>query len=338
MSTTEKIIKYIRRSKQCSGSEIARHFNISRQAVNKHLKELVLSGKISKQGTTKGALYRLGPPKKTLHKWKKTLGLKDLHEDTVFSEIAVTLNLRASLPANVFETLNYAFTEMLNNAIDHSRSEKCQIEFKVDDYNCYFEIRDYGIGVFHSIVQKFDLVDESEAVQELLKGKTTTMPQRHSGEGIFFTSRAGDAAWLRSHRIELSFDNLGKDVFVAEKRSQRGTLVGFRISKNAKRKLDDLFHSFAPDEFDYQFMRTNVLVHLFKKELFSRSEAKRLLHGLDKFKEIILDFKGVKTIGQAFADELFRVYKNNHPEIKISYRNTTPLIEAMILHVVDNII
>ena len=62
----------------------------------------------------------------------------------------------------------------------------------------------------------------------------------------------------------------------------------------------------------------------------SRSQAKRLLMGLEKFKRIILDFKGVKSVGQAFVDEVFRVFKNRHPNITIHYFNANDSVEAMI--------
>ncbi len=42
---------------------------------------------------------------------------------------------------------------------------------------------------------------------ELIKGKRTTMPDRHTGEGVFFTSKSGDEVNFRSHRIRIIFDN-----------------------------------------------------------------------------------------------------------------------------------
>jgi len=53
----------------------------------------------------------------------------------------------------------------------------------------------------------------------------------------------------------------------------------------------------------------------------SRSQAKRLLMGLEKFKQVVLDFKGVSSVGQAFVDEVFRVFQNEHPDIAIQYFN-----------------
>ncbi len=61
-------------------------------------------------------------------------------------------------------------------------------------------------------------------------------------------------------------------------------------------------------------------------------------HGLDKFKVIVLDFKGVKTIGQGFADELFRVFMQNYPEITFEIVHLKPSLQTIINHVVDNML
>jgi hypothetical protein len=62
----------------------------------------------------------------------------------------------------------------------------------------------------------------------------------------------------------------------------------------------------------------------------SRSQARRVLTGLEKFKYVILDFDKVPMIGQGFADEIFRVYKIKHPEIKIKAINTNDAVSFMI--------
>lgn len=62
----------------------------------------------------------------------------------------------------------------------------------------------------------------------------------------------------------------------------------------------------------------------------SRSQARRLLVGLEKFKSIILDFDKVPAVGQAFTDEVFRVFQNKHPKIKIKSTKTNSAVEFMI--------
>jgi len=70
----------------------------------------------------------------------------------------------------------------------------------------------------------------------------------------------------------------------------------------------------------------------------SRSQARRLLSGFNRFTNIILDFDGVRSIQQGFADEIFRVFLSDHPHITIDYINTNEQIENMIKHVKNNIV
>ena len=62
----------------------------------------------------------------------------------------------------------------------------------------------------------------------------------------------------------------------------------------------------------------------------SRSQAKRLMMGLEKFKTIMLDFKTVSSVGQAFVDEVFRVFQNEHPDISITYVHANDDVDSMI--------
>ncbi len=66
------------------------------------------------------------------------------------------------------------------------------------------------------------------------------------------------------------------------------------------------------------------------EKLISRSQAKRLLDRIDKFKVVIFDFAEVETIGQAFADEIFRVFRRQHPDIEIVYLNASDSVRQMI--------
>ena len=338
MNTKNEIIEYLKQHKTATGKELCTFLGISRQALNKHLKELINNSIIVKIGNTKNVIYESTSPssKKKISKkilYKKEYKLQGLEEDEIFNKLALILNLKKNMNERSLNIIQYAFTEILNNAIEHSKSDRCVVEILLDQYNFEFTIRDFGIGVFYSIYEKFNLYDENAAVGELIKGKTTTMKERHSGEGIFFTSKSADIMQLRSHNINLAFDNKKKDIFLQEKKSIKGTEVQFTISKNSKRKLGDIFSNFAPEEFEYRFDRTKVAVKLFQTTYVSRSEAKRLLFGLNEFKEILLDFKGVKSIGQGFADEIFRIFKNNFPNIAIKTENVSNVLKPMIKHV-----
>ncbi len=333
----DQIAEYVKKHKQATGQELADNFGLSRQAVHKHLKILINNKTLLKNGNTKGTFYTLPGKTEPSKAFKKRYYLKNLEEDNVFREMSLLLNLRKALNNNTFEVVNYVFTEMLNNAIDHSNSDQCDIDAVIDSLTLFVRIRDHGIGIFYSIYSKLKLYDEMAAIGELTKGKTTTMKEKHTGEGIFFSSKAVDYIAFRSNKINLVFDNKKDDVFVQQMRSITGTEVTFRVSIASKHRLSMIFNQYAPEQFNYLFERTRVFVKLFKTEYISRSTAKRLLSGLDKFSEIILDFSGVISIGQGFADEIFRVYKKNNPDITIEIANINPVLKAMIEHTTNRV-
>jgi anti-sigma regulatory factor (Ser/Thr protein kinase)/biotin operon repressor len=331
----EKIRNLLSRKGITTGAFLAAELGISRQALHKHLKKMISKGEVLRLGITRGASYRLrqrreAPVGRQLQRKYK---LKELQEDRIFEECALWLNLKRQVSQSAYDIVKYAFTEMLNNAIDHSRSKECLVSWVVGTHDIRFSIRDFGIGLFYSIETKLGLQSETEALGELLKGKTTTMKERHAGEGIYFTSRVGDLFTIDSHRIRLDFDNRKKDVSVAQRKLLKGTNVSFEISKNSKRNLATIFSEYAPEQYNYRFEKTRVRVELLASDFVSRSEARRLLRGLEKFHEVILDFKKVKSIGQAFADEVFRVFPSHHPSITIRTANANPIITMMIRHV-----
>jgi biotin operon repressor len=333
MDAKGKILVYLARRQSASGGELRSHLGISRQALSIHMQSLIDAGKVVRSGAARGARYMLRSRSPAPAVVSRTLLTRGLDEARVWDELAAGLNLRRALRPNVEAITHYAFTEMLNNAIEHSEADRCSVRFRLEPGTVAFEIHDPGIGVFHSIASKLHLDGEHSALVELLKGRTTTMREAHSGEGIFFTSRAADRFVLRSHRIEVEWNRIKDDVFVSNPRFLRGTSVAFVIQRNSRRNLDTVFGEFAPEEYDFQFQRTRVLVKLLQRDYVSRSEAKRLVANLEKFSEIVFDFRDVKSVGQGFADEVFRVFAQRHPAIKIATENANPAVDAMIRHV-----
>jgi hypothetical protein len=45
---------------------------------------------------------------------------------------------------------------------------------------------------------------------------------------------------------------------------------------------------------------------------------------------VALDFEGVDSIGQAFADEVFRVFRRKHPDVELVVRNASHDLWGMI--------
>jgi len=337
MTTKKRILQLLKERGSATAKELADATGVSPQAASRHLRDLIANGNVAKEGVTKGAHFKLAVEgKKNLEQSaQKRFELRGLEEDVVFRDFSSRLNLPRLLSKASYEIVNYAFTEILNNAIDHSLSEQFLVRMTTGVHDLHFQVRDYGIGVFYSIHSKFGLQDENAAVGELLKGKATTMSERHSGEGLFFTSKAADGFVLRSHRIKLSFDRAREDMHVSAMRRLEGTEALFTLSMRSKRKLDALFREYAPEEFDYSFERTKAYVRLFDRNCISRSAAKRLVARLHCFREVVLDFKEITSLGQSFADEVFRVFMHAHPDVMIRLENLTAELIPMVKHVMD---
>jgi anti-sigma regulatory factor (Ser/Thr protein kinase) len=224
----------------------------------------------------------------------------------------------------------YAFTEMLNNAIDHSDSNTVTITWWVTTDQWSFEIRDYGVGAYPKLREGLHLASDFEAVQELSKGRRTTDRTRHTGEGIFFTSKAVDIFRLTSSGIRWTVDNLRRDVALGVALEASGTSVICQLDPQTNRSLADVFREFTSD---HAFVRTRPVVKLFAigTSFVSRSEARRLLDGLDgDFDTVEVDFTGVADVGQGFVDELLRVWPTAHPGHAVIPINMNTAVDFMI--------
>lgn len=336
---TELILKMLKKGETVRTSDIVRRTGFSRAYVHRHLKKLQDSGKIVLVGRANRAHYVLATSKtrrEALAQRKhflRTYQNKDLQEDRVWDQIVRQTGVVLDVPANIVRIVEYSFTEMLNNAIEHSRSQIVRIRMRRTSAGIEFSVIDKGIGIFRNIKEQRGLRDEKEAIQDLLKGKQTTDPQKHSGEGIFFTSRVADRLVIKSSSKRLIFDNRIHDVFIDRTTVKKGTVVDFLIALKSKTILSSVFRQFAGNE--YELSKTDVRVALFKAggNCVSRSQARRVLAGLDTFEHIVLDFENVQTVGQGFADEIFRVWKTSHPAVTIELRNGNENIEMMIAHV-----
>lgn len=336
MNTIDRIRELIAAEGPVSGQQLAERLGMTRQGVNRHLQRLLSERRVAKTGSTRNARYRLvqedeagvvSPPH-----FRREYSTTGLAEDRVFEEVDLFLALKRGLSRGAYEIYRYALTEMVNNAVDHSHAERCTVTAFVDDYRASFLVSDRGIGIFRSIADRFELRDEAQAVIELSKGKRTTMPERHSGEGVFFTSKSADRLEIQSHRVRLVFDNEKSDLYVEKTRTHSGTTVSFELRRHSRRSLAKVFDHYASEDFAFRFQRTNVQIRLINTHYSSRSEAKRLTAGLEKFRLIELDFSGVSGIGQGFADELFRVFAGFHPEIRLEVQNANEIVARMIAH------
>jgi len=339
MNTKELILSELAQKGSFKAKEIVEKTSLSRGSVHSVLKELTSEGKIVLIGKANQAKYMKADSRSIKGQltenttFKRVLLNSGLEEDTIFKTIERETSILSDIPKNVKDILYYAFTEMMNNAIEHSKSEKIEVSMKKNPTQISFEIADRGVGIFNNIRARRNLNDNSTAIEILLKGRQTTDPTRHSGEGIFFTSRVADIFRIKSSSKMLTFDNSISDIFLNESRVLVGTKVDFVIDKTSTRTTSEIFNAFTDES--YAFTKTQVHIDLHKggNGCISRSQARRVVNSLDPFHEVVLDFRDVDSIGQGFADEIFRVWQNSHSEIKIEVENASDNVMFMINHV-----
>ena len=170
--------------------------------------------------------------------------------------------------------------------------------------------------MFANLRKILRLPSDLVALQELSKGKLTTLPAGHTGEGVFFTSKAARFFELSSGGLRWTVDNVRGDMAVGSSSVERGTVVRVEVARRPKRKLAEVFAEYTED---FAFTKTRVVIKLFilGTRFISRSEARRVVANLEKWRSVVLDFAGVEEIGQGFADEIFRVWAHAHPDIKL---------------------
>ena len=303
-------------------------FGISRQAVNRHIQNLINQGALKGKGSTRSRSYHLAPALRWSGEYAIVPGLA---EDRVWREdIAPRLG---ELPDNVSEIWQYGFTEMFNNAIDHSGGSRIIVRLEKTATTSEIMILDNGDGIFRKIQRALGLADERHAVLELAKGKLTTDPARHTGEGIFFSSRMFDRFDILSGGVFFTHQFSDEEDWILERdESESGTAVWMKLHNHTSRSMEKIFNKFAAPE-EYAFTKTVVPVRLAQygdDRLVSRSQAKRLLNRVDRFKTVIFDFEGVDTIGQAFADEVFRVFARLHSDIELHAINMSEQVTRMV--------
>ena len=255
----------------------------------------------------------------------QTYPLEGLEEDQVWR----SASMDAGLSGNAKAVAGYAVTEMVNNAIDHSSGTSVSVTVS-DDIRLVVTIQDDGIGVFENLRSRLGLADLFASIQELSKGKRTTDESRHTGEGIFFTSKAVEFFVLESNGLRMIVDNLADDVAVRVDGIATGTRVTLHLDRNRTAPLRAVFDPFTNEA--GAFSKTRPVVKLFElgTDLISRSEAKRLTSGLEKFEEVELDFNGVDTVGQGFVDEVFRVWARSNPGTSLVPTRMNEAVDFMI--------
>lgn len=307
---------------------VSQQLGLSRAAVGSIARALVGSQHLLRVGTTR-PVYRRGPVQRRVFRYLLT----GLAEDRVWREDVAPL--LADLPANVLEICEHGITEMVNNAIDHSGGQWVRVLVDRSPDLVRLSVHDDGVGIFQKISAALGLADPRLSLLELAKGKFTTDPSRHSGEGVFFTSRMFDRFGILAGELVFDHEDARDDDFLFDigDPDDVGTLVSMVISARSTRTIREVFERYSSGPDEYSFARTTVPLRMAiigNEHLVSRSQARRVLQRVERFRSVMFDFEDVAQIGQAFADEIFRVFANAHPEVELVAIHAAPEVQQMI--------
>ncbi|HEV8689515.1 MAG TPA: DUF4325 domain-containing protein [Ideonella sp.] len=291
------------------------------------VKQLVELGWLQRQGEGRKARYSPGRLRQIVQRYP----LAGLNEDLPWSRDFAP---HFELPKNVRQMMQHAFTELLNNAIDHSEGQFVTVSMRQTPAHLQLLVSDDGRGLFDKIREGFDIEDPAMAMLELSKGKLTSQPERHTGRGLYFTSRLADVFDLHANAVAFQHREWDPRSWKQGRAMrQSGSAIYLAITLDTARTLDEVMRSASLDAQNYSIERTTLPLRLIANEdvgLESRAQARRVAARLTEFKQAELDFTGIEHIGQGFADELFRVFGRNQSAVRLVVKNASPRVTAMI--------
>ena len=346
LSSRVRIAALLERGRALSAAEIARRLKVTRPVVSRHLSALIKEGRVVREGQGKRIRYRIwatpspagpappaaaadSPPPPSPVSFVRRYPRAILSEDRVWQELLQLHPVLARMTASAQELFRYAFTEVLNNAIEHSQGSEVEVRFaQAHDDTLSFEVHDDGIGLFRKLREVLGMVSVEETVKKLSQARLPPWPDGRAGAGLFFSSRASRRFEVESNGFRWMVDNQAGQSAAASAPPRAGTRVRFQGDLHPRRTLAELFARY--DEHTIMH-RTRVVVTL-ATSFISRKEAQRLLAPLERYHTVVLDFKDVREIGQGFADEVFRVWPTSHPHVSLEPINMSPGVSLIIDH------
>jgi len=292
-SAADRVRALVDREGSVANRTVARALGVSPATAHRVLRALVVAGTLAARGKGPAAVYGF----RTID---RRFRLKGLEEDRAWQEVAEQIARVRPLASMEAQSLQYAAVEMINNAIEHSSgtSVRVTVEFGAAG-STVATVADDGVGVFRRVCEEFGFSSPQDAIVQLEKGKLTSDPARHSGEGLFFSSKAVARFRLESQSVAWVVDNLVGDSGIAKSPVRRGTRVVVDVVRGRTPRLEDVFRAYT-DPHTLRFTKTRATIKLgaHGRTLVSRSEARRLLEGIGKFTHVTLDFSGVDMVGR----------------------------------------
>lgn len=306
---------------------VAERLGLGLAAARHLLRKLVQLDWLQRTGAVNRPEYRPGAFRQVVRRYT----LAGLQEDQPWAQdFAPCFELRD----NVAQLAQLAFTELLNNAIEHSGGTQVTVSMRQTPAQLQLLVSDDGRGIFDAIGATYQITDPAQAMLELAKGKLTTRPDGHTGRGLFFTSRMADIIDLHANNQAFQQRDWQREQWQRGRPACRqGSAVYVAICLDTERTVDEVLRRYSLDGQGYDFDRTVVPLRLVSGSqlaLASRAQARRVAARLQRFRRVELDFDGLAEVGHGFADELLRVFHHQHPEVELVPVNMAPKVAALV--------
>jgi anti-sigma regulatory factor (Ser/Thr protein kinase)/predicted transcriptional regulator len=299
----------------------------SRRAVQGMLRKLVDAQWLTRSGSTRRPVWGPG----VLRQVARSYTLHGLQEDLPWQRDFAP---NFALPCHVERMVRHGFTELLNNAVDHSSGSSVTVSLRQTPSHVQLLVSDDGCGVFDKICSSFDIADAQHAMLELCKGRLTSQPEAHTGRGLFFCSQLADVFDIHANSTayqrrawEASGWQRGRAL------PRQGSSIYMAIALDTTRSLDQVMADWSLAGDGIEFDHTRVSLRLLVGPgliLDSRAQARRVAARLPSFKRVEISFEGVDEVGHGFTDELFRVFARARPEVELVPTHMTPRIAALV--------
>lgn len=308
-------------------AHLVQRLAITRRSATALIRRLEAAQWLAHEGPRRRPRWHPGLLRQAVHRY----ALADLDEALPWARDFAPL---FTLSSTVARNAQHAFTELLNNAIDHSGGTCVTVSVRQTTTHLQLLISDDGCGLFERIGEAFRIEDPALAMLELSKGKLTSQPDRHTGRGLYFTARIADVLDLHANHHAFQHRAWQRHQWQRTRpMPHRGTSVFVAIALDSTLGLDEVMRAHSADGAGMRFERTVVPLKLMTAAqvgLESRAQARRVAGRLDSFRRAELDFTGIETIGHAFADELFRVIPQAHPALQFVALHAAPQVAALI--------
>jgi len=330
---------------------VAARLGVGRRSALALLRRLEAAQWLRRSGPQRRPVWQPGAMRQVVHSY----ALAGLQEDRVWAQDFAPGFV---LPAAVQRMARHALTELVNNAVEHSGGRRVTVSMRQTPLQLQLLVSDDGCGLFERIAQAHGIDDARLAMFELAKGGLTSRAAQHCGQGLFFSARVGDIFDIHANGAAFQFraGETGPMVDAAGAAGQTGaapdaaagrwhdtrpataagTSVYLAIALDTPRTLQQVLQQHALPTTQglprLGFDLTQVPLGLLGSggALASRAEARRVAARLGGFRAADLDFRGIADIGHGFADELFRVFAQQHPQLQLRPHGMSPAVAAMV--------